>query len=149
MHLNIFLILIYLYMYGGKKFLIYILYFKHSDEFNKAVLKIALKHTCTNSYQHFFYFQNDDKKVQNYVIYQFFKKTTENVMYKGRPISQNPTARVVLYIRRLYMFCTVYRGFLYVSYCPTPLGSPPDLHLNSCIMYLSLQWKFNHILVTL
>lgn len=83
---------------------------------NEAVLKIALKHTCTNSYQHFFYFQNDDKKVQNYVIYQFFKKTTENVMYKGRPISQNPTARVVLYIRRLYMFCTVYRGFLYVSY---------------------------------
>lgn len=116
---------------------------------NEAVLKIALKHTCTYSYQHFFYFQNDDKKVQNYVIYQFFKKTTENVMHKGRPISQNPTARVVLYIRRLYMFCTVYRAFLYVLYCPTPLGSPPDLHLNSCIMYLSLQWKFNHILVTL
>lgn len=36
MHLNIFLILIYLYMYGGKKFLIYILYFKHSDEFKRS-----------------------------------------------------------------------------------------------------------------
>lgn len=31
-------------------------------DLNEAVLKIALKHTCTNSYQHFFYFQNDDKK---------------------------------------------------------------------------------------
>lgn len=43
MHLNIFLILIYLYMYGGKKFLIYILYFKHSDEFKRSCPQNSFK----------------------------------------------------------------------------------------------------------
>lgn len=43
MHLNIFLILIYLYMYGGKKFLIHILYFKHSDEFKRSCPQNSFK----------------------------------------------------------------------------------------------------------
>lgn len=43
MHLNILLILIYLYMYGGKKFLIYILYFKHSDEFKRSCPQNSFK----------------------------------------------------------------------------------------------------------
>lgn len=43
MHLNIFLILIYLYMYGGKKFLIYILYFKQSDEFKRSCPQNSFK----------------------------------------------------------------------------------------------------------